>query len=61
MIEKDKECRFPSLARPSMEAVGINVFKLMQDVGWEIQPITKDTDPDSIPGGILAGMVLVGA
>lgn len=60
VIEENKECRFPSLARPSMEAVGINVFKLIQDVGWEIHPITKDTDPDSIPGGILAGLVLVG-
>jgi predicted metal-binding protein len=59
VIEEDKECRFPSLARPSMEAVGINVFKLIQEVGWEIQPITKDTDPDSIPSGILAGLVLV--
>jgi predicted metal-binding protein len=61
VVEEGKKCRFPSLARPSMEAVGINVFKLVQDVGWEIQPITRDTDPDSIPGGILAGLVLVGA
>jgi predicted metal-binding protein len=59
VIEEDKECRFPSLARPSMEAIGINVIKLIQAVGWEIQPITKDTDPASIPGGILAGLVLV--
>jgi predicted metal-binding protein len=61
VVEEGKKCRFPSLARPSMEAVGINVFKLVQDVGWEIQPITRDTDPDSIPGGILTGLVLVGA
>ena len=61
VIEEDKECRFPSLARPSMEAIGINVFKLIQEVGWEIQPITKDTDTDSIPSGVLAGLVLVGA
>jgi predicted metal-binding protein len=59
VIEEENECRFPSLARPSMEAVGINVFKLIQKVGWEIQPITKDTDPDSIPGGVLVGLVLV--
>jgi predicted metal-binding protein len=59
VIEEENECRFPSIARPSMEAVGINVFKLIQKVGWEIQPITKDTDPDSIPGGVLVGLVLV--
>ena len=61
VIEEGKECRFPSLARPSMEAVGINVFKLIRAVGWQIQPITKDTDPDSIPGGVLAGLVLMGS
>jgi predicted metal-binding protein len=59
VIEADKACRFPTLARPSMEAVGMNVFKLIQDVGWEIQPITKNTDPAFIPSGVLAGLVLV--
>ena len=37
----------------------IDVFKLIQDVGWEIYPITRDSDPDSIPTGVLAGLVLV--
>lgn len=59
MIDEKNECRFPTLARPSMEAVGINVFKLIQDVGWEIYPITRDSDPESIPSGALAGLVLV--
>lgn len=53
-------CRYPSLARPSMEAVGMNVFKLIRDVGWEIYPITRHSDPTSIPRGMLAGLVLVG-
>jgi predicted metal-binding protein len=61
VIEDDEPCRFPSLARPSMEAVGINVFKLIQDVGWEIYPITKDSNPDTVPVGVLAGLVLVGS
>jgi predicted metal-binding protein len=59
VIEDDEPCRFPALARPSMEAVGINVFKLVQDVGWEIYPITKDSDTDRVPSGVLAGLVLV--
>jgi predicted metal-binding protein len=59
VIEGDKECRYPTLARPSMEAVGMNVFKLIQKVGWEIYPITRDSDPDSMPKGVLAGLVLV--
>ncbi len=59
VVEDGKECRFPALARPSMEAVGINVFKLIQDVGWEIYPITRDSDPESVPSGVLAGLVLL--
>ncbi len=53
-------CRYPDKARPSMEAVGINVFKLVRDVGWEIHKITKNSDPESVQKGILAGLLLVG-
>lgn len=52
-------CRYDDLARPSMEALGINVFKLIEDVGWEIHHLTSESDPVSVPGGVLAGLVLV--
>ena len=52
-------CRYDALARPSMEALGINVFKLIENVGWEIHRLTRESDPASVPGGVLAGMVLV--
>ena len=54
-----KECRFPSLSRPSMEALGINVFQLVKEVGWEIHPILRDSDPKEVPNGMLTGLVLV--
>jgi predicted metal-binding protein len=50
-------CRYPSLARPSMEAVGINVFRLVREAGWEIHFIARDSDPEKIPKGLLAGLV----
>lgn len=53
-------CRYPLLARPSMEAVGINVFKLIEYVGWKIYKITRDSNPETIPSGMLSGLVLVG-
>jgi predicted metal-binding protein len=53
------ECRYPSLARPSMEAVGINVFKLSKDAGWDIHLILKDSDPQAVPNGMLAGLLLL--
>lgn len=55
-----KICRYPDEARPSMEAVGTNVFKLVKAVGWEIHKITENSDPESVQDGILVGMLLVG-
>lgn len=55
-----KTCRYSDKARPSMEAVGINVFKLIRNVGWEIHKITEDSDPESLRSGVLAGIVLIG-
>jgi predicted metal-binding protein len=54
-----RKCRYPSLARPSMEALGINVFRLVKNVGWEIHTILRKSDPDDIPSAMLAGLVLV--
>jgi len=47
------------LARSSMEAVGINDFKLVEGVGWDIYPILKDSDPKTVPKAMLAGLLLV--
>ncbi|MEJ2657618.1 MAG: DUF2284 domain-containing protein [Desulfobacterales bacterium] len=52
-------CRYPNIARPAMEAVGIHVFKLVEKVGWKINKITENSDPESVKNGILVGMVLV--
>jgi predicted metal-binding protein len=57
-LVKGGKCRYPSLARPSMEALGINVFKLAREVGWEIHPILRKSDPDDIPSAMLAGLLL---
>jgi hypothetical protein len=42
-----------------MEAVGINVFKLSKDAGWDIHLILKDSDPQAVPNGMLAGLLLL--
>lgn len=54
-----KKCRFSLLARPSMEAVGIDVFKLVASVGWDIFPIGSSADASCIPKGTLTGIVIV--
>jgi len=53
-------CRFPLMARPSMEGVGIDVFNLASKVGWEIYPLgPKDLDPQMVPCALSVGIVLI--
>lgn len=53
------KCRFSLLSRPSMEAVGIDVFKMMATQGLEIYPIGSDAKASAMPKGVLAGIVIV--
>jgi predicted metal-binding protein len=52
-------CRFSLLSRPSMEAVGIDVYRMVAAAGWEIYPIGSGAKPADIPKGTLAGIVIV--
>lgn len=54
-----KKCRFSLLARPSMEAVGIDAFKLVAAQGWEIYPIGSGADANRVTKGTLVGIVIV--
>jgi predicted metal-binding protein len=54
-----KKCRFSLLSRPSMEAVGIDVYQMVARAGWDIYPIGSGDKPESIPKGTLAGIVIV--
>jgi len=53
-------CRHPLKARPSMEAVGIDVFDLATKVGWEVYPIGyKKVDPKLVPCAIACGIIFI--
>jgi predicted metal-binding protein len=54
-----KRCRFSLLSRPSMEAVGIDVYKMVATQGWDIYPIGSSAKPADLPKGTLAGIVIV--
>lgn len=55
-----KKCRFPLMSRPSMESVGIDVFKLVSRIGWEIYPIGgKSPQLKTIPFAVLVGIVFI--
>ncbi|HOV88248.1 MAG TPA: DUF2284 domain-containing protein [Syntrophobacteraceae bacterium] len=54
-----KRCRHSLSARPSMEAVGIDVYRMVASAGWDIYPIGSGAKPEEIPKGTLAGIVIV--
>jgi predicted metal-binding protein len=54
-----ERCRFSLLSRPSMEAVGIDVYRMVAKAGWEIYPIGSGAKPGDIPKGTLAGIIIV--
>ncbi len=54
-----KRCRFSLIARPSMEAVGIDVYKMAAAQDWDIYPIGSSARPEDMPHGTLAGIVIV--
>ncbi len=58
-VLKGDNCRFPLKARPSMEAVGIDVYRLIAESGWEIYPYGSNADPGDIPVSNLVGLVLI--
>jgi predicted metal-binding protein len=54
-----KRCRISLRSRPSMEAVGIDVYKMATSIGWDIYPIGSNAKPENICKGTLAGIVIV--
>ncbi len=56
---KGDKCRFSLISRPSMEAVGIDVYKMVALAGWEIYTIGSGAKAEDVPKGTLAGIVIV--
>ena len=54
-----KRCRFSLRARPSMEAVGIDVYKMIAQAGWDIYPIASGAKAEDVPKGTLAGIIII--
>ncbi len=59
LAQEGKRCRFSLISRPSMEAVGIDVYQLVARQGWDIYPIGSGAKPGDMPKGVLAGIVIV--
>jgi len=59
VVAARKPCRHPDIARPAMEASGMDVFKMAAGVGWDIYPIGRSLHPEDVPRGILLGLILI--
>jgi predicted metal-binding protein len=53
------KCPYPLKARPSMEAVGMDVYGLVTRVGWEIYPIYRSVKTDEVPRALSVGIVFI--
>ena len=60
MVLDGDDCPFPALARPSLEAVGIDVFQLAALAGWDMQPLGREAKADKVDDSSLTGLVVVG-
>ncbi|MFH0914987.1 MAG: DUF2284 domain-containing protein [bacterium] len=54
-----EKCRHDLLARPSMEAVGMDCFAMAAALGWEMYPVGISAPAERVPAGALMGVVLV--
>jgi predicted metal-binding protein len=59
LVLEGKKCPYPLKARPSMEAVGIDVFRLVTKAGWDIYPIYRSVDLEKVPRALSAGIVFI--
>jgi len=58
LTNPEKGCRYPLLARPSMEAMGFDVYGMATKAGWKISPAGGNC-PDQIKTLHRVGLVLI--
>ena len=59
VVSKKGKCRNPEHARPSMSGYGINVTKLFEASGWELNRAIRDKDSTAPRIANVCGMVLI--
>jgi predicted metal-binding protein len=59
LLKPGQACRAPLKARPSMEAVGMDVYTMATKAGWDIYPIGENTIPSEVPVARFIGIVFI--
>lgn len=58
-VLEGSKCPYPLKSRPSMESAGIDVYRLVTRVGWDIYPIYRSVDPENVPRALSVGIVFI--
>jgi predicted metal-binding protein len=58
-LQPGTSCRFPLKSRGSMEALGMDVFKMASRQGWEIYPCGERAKREDLPHVLLVGLALI--
>lgn len=53
------KCPYPLKSRSSIECLGVDVFRLVTKVGWDIYPIYRSVDPNEVPRALAVGIVFI--
>jgi predicted metal-binding protein len=59
LVLEGSKCPYPLKSRPSMESAGIDVYRLVTKVGWDIYPIYRSVDPKEVPRALSVGLVFI--
>ena len=59
LVLEGGKCPYPLKSRPSMESVGIDVYRLATKAGWDIYPVYRSVDPKAVPRALSMGIVLI--
>jgi len=54
-----QSCRHPLKARVTMHGVGMDVYKMATQAGWDIYPVGKSTQPSELPCISYLGLILI--
>ncbi len=52
-------CRHYFRSRSPMEGVGMDVFSMVANMGWEIYPCGTSLKPEDVPHGVRCGLILI--
>ena len=59
LVLEGAKCPYPLKSRPSMESAGIDVYRLVTQVGWDIYPIYRSVDPKEVHRALSVGLVFI--